>query len=67
MTLVNGGTQKIKTEVGDYRNYYINVRDAIAGKAELAVSPQHALNYMRVLELAQKSHREKRTVLWSDF
>ena len=65
LTLVNGSAQKIKTEVGDYRNYYINVRDAIAGKSELDVSPQQALNTMRALELAQKSHREKRTVLWN--
>ena len=63
---MNGGTQKIKTEIGDYRNYYINVRDAIAGKAELDVSPQQALNTMRSLELAQKSDRERRTVSWDD-
>ena len=66
LTLVNGGTQKIKTEIGDYRNYYINVRDAIAGKAELDVSPQQALNTIRALELAQKSHRGRRTVSWDD-
>jgi len=66
LSLVNGGAQKVKTEVGDYRNYYINVRDAIAGKAQLDVSTQHALNTMRALELAQKSHRETRTILWND-
>jgi len=66
LSLVNVGPRKIKTEIGDYRNFYINVRDAIAGKAELDVSPQHALNVMRVLELAQKSHQETRTVLWND-
>jgi scyllo-inositol 2-dehydrogenase (NADP+) len=66
LTFVNGSTQKVRTEIGDYRNYYINVRDAVAGKAELAVSPQHALHVMRVLELAQKSHRERRTVSWNE-
>jgi scyllo-inositol 2-dehydrogenase (NADP+) len=66
LTLVNSGAQKIKTEIGDYRNYYINVRDAIAGKAELDVSPQHALNVMRTLELAQKSDRERKTFGWDD-
>ena len=66
LSLVEGGAQKIKTEIGDYRNYYINVRDAIAGKAELDVSPQHALNVMRVLELAQKSHRDRRSVKWDE-
>ncbi|HSS99151.1 MAG TPA: oxidoreductase [Terriglobales bacterium] len=66
LSLANSGTKKVKTEIGDYRNYYINVRDAIAGKAKLDVSPQQALNVMRSLELAQKSHRERRTVLWNE-
>ena len=59
LTLVEGGARKIKTEIGDYRNYYINVRDAVAGKAELDVSPGHALNVMRCLELAHQSHRQR--------
>ena len=31
---------KVKTELGDYRLYYANVRDAINGTAELAVTPE---------------------------
>jgi scyllo-inositol 2-dehydrogenase (NADP+) len=52
----------IPTEPGDYREYYENVRDAIQGKAALAVTPQGALSVMRVLELAQQSSREKRVI-----
>lgn len=56
--------RRVKTEIGDYRHYYANVRDAILGKAELDVTPEQALRTMRVLELAEKSHRERRTVEW---
>ena len=67
LSLTDGSDpQKIKTEIGDYRNYYANVRDAILGKAPLDVQPQQALNTMRVLELAQKSDRERRSVGWNE-
>jgi scyllo-inositol 2-dehydrogenase (NADP+) len=52
----------VPTEAGDYRGYYENVRDAILGKAALAVTPQAALSVMRVLELAQQSSRERRVI-----
>src|ERR1700720_182719 len=32
----------------DYRDYYSNVRDAILGRAPLAVTPEYALNAMRL-------------------
>ena len=54
--------RKIPTEAGDYRGYYENVRDAIFGKAALAVTPGVALRVMRVIELAQQSSRERRLV-----
>ena len=50
----------------DYRNFYANMRDAVLGKAELAVSPQHALNVMRALELARRSSDRRCTVSWQD-
>jgi len=46
---------RLPTEPGDYREYYANVRDAIMGKAALAVTPQGALSVMRVLELARQA------------
>jgi scyllo-inositol 2-dehydrogenase (NADP+) len=54
--------RRVPTEPGDYRGYYENVRDAILGKAELAVTPTAALRVMRVIELARQSSRERRVV-----
>jgi predicted dehydrogenase len=52
----------VPTQPGDYREYYANVRDAILGKAALAVTPQGALSVMRVLQLARQSSDERRVI-----
>jgi predicted dehydrogenase len=57
---------KVKTQRGDYRGFYANVRDAIERKVALDVTPQQALRTMRALVLAHKSSREKRTVGWGE-
>src|SRR5580704_5591946 len=49
----------------DYRDFYANLRDAILGKAKLAVSTDWAINLMRLIELARQSSNERRTVLVS--
>jgi scyllo-inositol 2-dehydrogenase (NADP+) len=64
--LENTPPQKIETEVGDYRNYYANVRDALLGKAALAVTPEHGWRTARIIELARQSSKEGR-VLPVDF
>jgi scyllo-inositol 2-dehydrogenase (NADP+) len=46
----------------DYRDFYANLRDAILGKATLAVTPEWALTVMRLLELARQSSNERRTI-----
>jgi scyllo-inositol 2-dehydrogenase (NADP+) len=48
----------------DYRDYYANVRDAMLGCAALAVTPERALDVMRVLEMAQESSRTRCTIAW---
>ncbi len=53
---------KIQSEPGDYRNYYVNIYDAITNNKPLEVSPQHARNIIRVIELAMQSNDEKRTI-----
>ena len=53
---------KVKSEQGDYKDYFINLRDTIAGKAELAVKPEEARNVMLIIELAFQSNKEKRTI-----
>jgi predicted dehydrogenase len=50
-------TEAVPTEPGDYRGYYINVRDAMNGHAALEVTPLQAWRTMRVLEMARESSR----------
>jgi predicted dehydrogenase len=52
----------VKTEPGDYRGYYANVRDAINGTGELAVTPEDGYRVIRLLELARQSSAEGRTL-----
>lgn len=52
----------VESENGDYRDYFINLREAILGKAELAVKPEEARNVIRVIELAFQSSEEGRTI-----
>jgi scyllo-inositol 2-dehydrogenase (NADP+) len=65
LTLSGNGTpteRRIPSASCDYRDFYANLRDAILGKAELAVSPDWALDLMRLLELACRSSRERWTI-----
>lgn len=66
LSLVGEPSRKIKSERGDYRGFYANVRDAIEKGAPLDVTPQQALRTMRGVLLAHKSSREARTVKWSE-
>jgi len=56
--------RSVPSATSDYRDYYANVRDAILGRAALAVTPEHALDVMRVLEMAQESSRTRCTIPW---
>jgi predicted dehydrogenase len=53
---------KVKTELGDYRGYYANVRDAINGKAKLAVTAEDGYRVVKLLEMARESWKERRTL-----
>ncbi len=55
-------TSQVKTELGDYRGFYANVRDAILGKAPLALTAEDGLRVIRLLELARQSSAEGRTL-----
>jgi predicted dehydrogenase len=55
-------TRQVKTEPGDYRGFYANVRDAILGTASLAVTPEDGFRVIRLLELARQSSAQARTV-----
>jgi scyllo-inositol 2-dehydrogenase (NADP+) len=47
---------------GDYRIFYANVRDAIAGEAPLLVPTEDAYRVIRLLELARESSEQRRTI-----
>lgn len=66
LSRVNGNTEKVKTERGDYRAFYANVRDAIEKGTRLDVPPEQFLRTQRALVLAHKSSREKRVVGWKE-
>ena len=58
-------TRTVPTLRSSFARYYENVRDAILGTAELAVTPEWSLDVMRGLELAAASSRARRVVAWS--
>ncbi len=53
---------KLRTETGDYRRFYENVRDTLLGKAKLIVSPEDGFRSIRVLELALQSSDQNHTL-----
>ncbi|ADV82971.1 Gfo/Idh/MocA family oxidoreductase [Terriglobus saanensis] len=48
---------QVKTERGDYRGFYANVRDAVLGAASLAVTGQDAVRALRIIEMVLESSR----------
>lgn len=60
--ILDEAPRRIRTERGDYRAYYENVRDALAGKTLLAVTPAEAWRTTRLVELARKSSAEQRSI-----
>jgi predicted dehydrogenase len=56
--------RRIPSAACDYRDYYANLRDAILGKATLAVTPEYALDVMRMLEQAKASSERRCTLPW---
>jgi scyllo-inositol 2-dehydrogenase (NADP+) len=53
---------QVKTELGDYRLYYANVRDAINRTAKLAVTPEDGYRVIKLLEMARESSAAKKTL-----
>jgi scyllo-inositol 2-dehydrogenase (NADP+) len=56
--------KRVPNAAVDYRDFYANLRDAILGKAKLAVTPRYALNVMRMLNIAQESSLQRCTLPW---
>src|SRR5437762_1371687 len=57
--------RRIPSASCDYRDFYANLRDALLAKTEAAVSPEWALNVMRLLEMARESSERLCTIPWS--
>jgi predicted dehydrogenase len=57
--------RRIPSASCDFRDFYANLRDAMLGKAALAVTPEWALDVMRLLELARQSSERRCTMPWS--
>jgi predicted dehydrogenase len=66
LTRVSEKPRKIETERGDYRGFYLNMRDAIERTAPLEVPPEQFLRTQRGLLLAHKSSREGRVLNWNE-
>jgi scyllo-inositol 2-dehydrogenase (NADP+) len=58
------GTKNIPTIPSSFTHYYENVRDAILGRAQLAVTHEQVLNVMRGLELAVEASKKRCTMQW---
>ena len=58
-------TRTVPTLRSSFARYYENVRDAILGTAELAVTPEWSLDVMRGLLLAAESSRTRTILPWS--
>ncbi len=52
---------------GDYTQYYKNIAKTILGEEELKVKVEQAIQAMKILEAAQKSHQEGRRVYSKEF
>jgi len=66
LTLVENGnitTRKIPS-IGDWREFYANVRDAIEAKAPLLVTHQQILNVMLALDVILESNSTRTTIPW---
>lgn len=65
LTTIQNGVpveRSIPTLPGDYRRYYENVRDAILGRAALAVPGEQGWRVVRLLEMAMESSVRRKTV-----
>ena len=52
----------IEVASGDYPSFYRGMAAAVAGEGDVPVPPRQALDVMRVIELAQRSASEGRTI-----
>ena len=54
--------EKIESEYGSGQDFYKNIVAAIKGEEDLFIKPEQARDVIRLLELAEKSWSEQRTI-----
>jgi scyllo-inositol 2-dehydrogenase (NADP+) len=64
ITSAADGARAVETIPGSYEQYYRGMYEAIAGGQAVPVAAADALNVVRVIECAQRSHHERRTCLF---
>jgi len=60
------GSRRTETIPGAYQEFYHGMVRAIAEGAPVPVRPEDAVDVVRVIELALRSHRERRTVQFTE-
>ena len=58
--ITDHGEEIVETLPGSYQSFYENLRDVIAGRAELAVDPEQARDTIEISERAAASNRRER-------
>lgn len=62
VTGADGVPRTVETIPGAYESFYRGIHEAIAQGGDVPVTAQEATDVIRVIELALRSHRERRTV-----
>jgi scyllo-inositol 2-dehydrogenase (NADP+) len=62
ITSATDGGRAVETIRGSYERFYPGMHAAIAGGQAVPVAAGDAVNVVRVIECAQRSHRERRTI-----
>jgi predicted dehydrogenase len=65
LTLIDEENKVIKSEQGNFGDFYTNLYNHLGAGEELLIKPFEARNVIRAIELAIKSNEEKRVVCWS--
>ncbi len=58
----DGSSAPIRSERGDYRRFYSQVAEAVAGQGPPPVSPADAFAVLRIIDLARQSAEERRSL-----
>ncbi|WP_338759758.1 oxidoreductase [Massilia sp. METH4] len=62
ITAADGSRRSVATLPGAYEAFYQGMHEAIAQGTEVPVAAEQAVDVIRVIELALRSHRERRTI-----